>query len=442
MGQKRNGIKPCHFFQLVKEEDNESFKWKPISWWNNNDSNDNNISSFNFSLENKNTLQNNNIKILQFNVLHDELNNLELSNKISTEKRYNYILNEFLPKENADIICLNEVGNYFLQKLLNLKEYLFKNNYHYITHLDKNNYQLLNLQKEGQKHLIEMKIEKGDFINLIISKIPFSQCHLYYYQNKLVYSKRPCLLVTLNNGIIITNLHLKAFKECFEIRKKQLKCLFSLFKIKRIKFTTTIEEKKNEENVVEENNELEKKEEEINNKNNKNTNNNKKKNNNKKNNTSSNNNVVIYNDSTFHFALEDNLKRMEDKQYFKEMFDNNLIKTIIICGDFNLNHEFEENYISDYDIIDIYPYLHNNIENITEEEKNGFTFNYKENPIVNLFSPNSTGIARYDRILMYNVDSSSYLIPQLCTVIENKPFEESIYASDHYALRTIFKINN
>lgn len=352
---------------------------------------------------------NSDLSVFQFNVLHDDLNS-QIHERIFTKIRFDYILHTLLPKVNADVICLNEVGNYFLKRLLDECSHMWMKelNYNFISHIDRERFDLMYSHpstSKKSKHVDEatqMTVEKGGFVCLVISKIPFVQSHNYYYQNDLVYSRRPATMVTLANHVIIMNVHLKAYKECHPIRKKQLKCIYALFRVPRVAFKSH------------ENSESEASQAILNNE----------------------------NRFTYHYSIEDlptTSKQHAEKKEFLEHFPN--VKSVILCGDFNFNHGFEENNISDYGIEDVYTKLHYDL--LDKEES--YTFDYLKNPIVNLYSEASRGRCRYDRILLFNRPSSKIsgmLHAYHCEILENKAFKDNIFASDHYALLTKFTVSN
>ncbi|KAG2387605.1 hypothetical protein C9374_001199 [Naegleria lovaniensis] len=363
------------------------------------------------------------LSLFQFNILHDDLNS-EIYEKIYTKIRFDYILHTLLPTINADVICLNEVGNHFLKRLLDECSHTWMKElkYNFISHMDRERFEILNPHLSNKKsksidEATQMTVEKGGFVCLIISKIPFVQSHNYYYQNDLVYSRRPATMVTLANNIIIMNVHLKAYKECHPIRKKQLKCIYALFRVPRVAFKSH----ENSESAASQ--------------------------------------AILSNENrfTYHYSIENVLttsKQYDEKKEFLENFPH--VKSVILCGDLNFNHDFEEHNISDYGMEDVYAKLHPDL--VGKEES--YTFDYMKNPIVNLYSETSRGRCRYDRILLFNRpttltknqdhhstliggdDGGGALHAYQCEILENKAFKDNIFASDHYALLTKFTTSN
>ncbi|EFC44205.1 predicted protein [Naegleria gruberi] len=304
-------------------------EWKECKWWENKEENIEHLANYCSSSDQ--------LKVLQFNILNDDLVNETLTEKIATHKRFDYIAHKLLPNSNADVICLNEVGNGFLKKLLDecSDGWMKDGKYFYISHLDQERFfdipsnkvipeEQQKVSKKNAKKAVDdatqMTVEKASFVNLVISRIPFTQSHNYYYQNDLVYSRRPANVITLANQMVMVNLHLKAYKECHPIRKKQLKCIYSLFRIPRVDF------KMHEENKE-----------------------------------SSQSSTILEDESrfTYHFGIEElNPKSLlfTEKKEFSEIYEN--VKYVLMCGDYNLNHDFEEHMISDYDLEDVYAKLY------------------------------------------------------------------------------------
>jgi len=425
---KRNGLKKCVFFKRTdlapSEDETLNVCWEEVKWWE--------VDQLNIVEEIPN------FKILQYNVLYDDMQNEEFSTRIFSKKRFDYILHSLLPNSMADVICLNEVGDTFLKRLLDecSSTWMKTGGYNYISHVDRERFNNLpssavfeTMKKKDIDDSVHMTVEKGLFTNLIISKVPFLQSHNYYFQNDLLYSRRPVNLVTLSNDIVVANLHLKAYLECFETRKKQLKCLYSLFKIPRVAFS--LHDSKSTEDTAAVVEEVQASESPVTT-----TKKTKQKSNKSKKPNHDASQMTEENKFTYHFLIEDS-KNYPDKKEFLEIYEQR-IKAVIMCGDFNLNHPFEEEYLKDYAVEDVYAQLH--AELVAKKDISTLTFDYLNNPIVNLFSTESRGRCRFDRVVLYRVKDKDHIQPQSCTVIENKPFEADIYGSDHFGLLSQFEI--
>lgn len=159
------------------------------------------------------TMSSNELKCATFNVLFDIYQN----NIVQSEIRYVVQL-RMLEKLQLDVLSLNEMTPQYLIKLMN--EEWVQNNY-YLSETETGE------KKETGHSTI---VPYGNL--LLISKHKFNQVQFYKYKFSYPsgFSRRTVLAIGQWNDrkICFGSVHLKAKKECFEVRKKQCMELHAL----------------------------------------------------------------------------------------------------------------------------------------------------------------------------------------------------------------------
>lgn len=254
-------------------------------------------------------------------------------------ERYNYQIEQLIPEMDIDVLALSEVKDTYIQLLLKSKWI-------------QNNYYVFNPQKV---------VFKQFFGNLILSKFPM----ICYSMDNVIYGRIAISLILPDKkpSFLILSIHLTAFENNYNIRRKQLSTILEAL-----------------------------------------------------------NSYSNTKDPYF--------------EHFQAAVKN---KNIIIMGDLNFHLKYENIFIYDYNLVDLWTE--------TNKELDGYSWDSLKNTFINVLLPFDNRRMRLDRIMFTEGSNLFDLVPEEKMIIfgDKKVFPNKILSylrgSDHFGLKVKISLN-